>query len=67
MEVTAIVVGESSRTDPYNDVDDVTSSSALDVISWKGKKPLLLVSSRTDFHDDVDDVVVVGARRSCNK
>ncbi len=46
---TIAVVG-SSRTDPYDDVDDVTSSSALDVVEIN--KVVVVV------------VFVVGARRS---
>ncbi len=53
----------ASRTDPDDDdVVDVTSFSALDVVEIKDIV-LAVVSSRTDPDDD-DDVVVVGTRRS---
>ncbi len=57
----------SSRTDLYDDVVDVTSFLARDVVKIKAKKMLSSsLSVRTELCD-VEDVVVVvfvGARRS---
>ncbi len=54
-----MLVVESSRTDPNDDVVDVTSFTALDAVQIKSRLSSFLLS-RTDPDNDV---VVVGARR----
>ncbi len=54
---TVVVLVVSSRTDRYHDVDDVTSSSTLDLVEIKVVVVIVVVVV----------VVVVGARPSCTK
>ncbi len=53
MDVTAVVVTESSRTDPDDDVFDVASFSALDVVEKKN----VVVTVVSHRNSDVTDVL----------